>query len=80
MFVLLIMKVTNKMQQYKLFYYSQSAVHVLGGVFAHRQENLTVFTVSSIIRPISPDDGRKHRPKHVELTRNNKITCIVVSC
>jgi len=26
------------------------------------------------------DDGRKHRPKHVELTRNNKLTSIVASC
>ena len=25
----------------------------------------------------APDDGRKHRPKHVELTRNNRLTCIV---
>jgi len=24
--------------------------------------------------------GRKHRPKHVELTRNNKLTYIVASC
>jgi len=23
--------------------------------------------------------GAKHRPKHVELTRNNTLTCIVVS-
>jgi len=29
---------------------------------------------------IAPDDGRKRRPKHVELTRNNKLTCIVASC
>jgi hypothetical protein len=28
----------------------------------------------------APDDGRKHRPKHVELTRNNKLTRIVASC
>jgi len=28
----------------------------------------------------APDDGRKHRPKHVELTRNNKLTYIVASC
>jgi len=27
-----------------------------------------------------PDDGRKHRPKHVELSRNNKLTYIVASC
>jgi hypothetical protein len=25
----------------------------------------------------APDGGRKHRPKHVELTRNNKLTYIV---
>ena len=24
--------------------------------------------------------GGKHHPKHVELTRNNKLTCIVASC
>jgi len=28
----------------------------------------------------APDDGRKHRPKHVELARNNKLTYIVASC
>jgi hypothetical protein len=27
----------------------------------------------------APDDGRKHWPKHVELTRNNKLTCTFVS-
>ena len=27
----------------------------------------------------APDDGRKHRPKHVELTTNNKLTYIVAS-
>ena len=32
------------------------------------------------IQSSAPDDGRKHRPKHVELTRNNKLTCIVASC
>jgi len=29
----------------------------------------------------APDDGRKHRPKHVELTRNSKInlrSCILL--
>jgi hypothetical protein len=28
----------------------------------------------------APDDGQKHRPKHVELTRTNHLTCIVASC
>jgi len=29
---------------------------------------------------ITPDDGRKHRPKHVELTKKNKLTYVVASC
>lgn len=28
----------------------------------------------------APDDGGKHRPKRVELTRNNKLTYVVASC
>jgi len=27
----------------------------------------------------APDDGRKHRPKHVDLTSNNKLTYTVAS-
>ena len=45
------MKVTNKMQLYRLIYYSQSALHVSGDVFAHHQEHLTVFTVSGSVHP-----------------------------
>jgi hypothetical protein len=29
------------------------------------------------IQSSAPDDGRKHRPKHVELARNNKLIYIV---
>jgi len=47
------MKVTNKMQLYRLIYYSYSALHVSGDVFAHHQEQLTVFTVSGSIHPSS---------------------------
>jgi hypothetical protein len=47
----LIMKVTNKMQLYRLIYFSLSALHVSGEVFAHHQEHLTVFTVSGSIYP-----------------------------
>jgi len=36
---------------YRLIYYSKSAVHVSGNVFAHHQENLTVFSVSSRHQP-----------------------------
>jgi len=45
----MITKVTNNMQLYRLIYYSKSALHVLGDVFAHHQEHLTVFTVSGSI-------------------------------
>jgi hypothetical protein len=46
-----IMEVTNKMQIYRLIYYSKSALRVLGNVFAHHQEHLTVFTVSGSVHP-----------------------------
>jgi hypothetical protein len=36
---------------YRLIYYSKSALHVLGDVFAHHQEHLTVFTVSGSVHP-----------------------------
>jgi hypothetical protein len=36
---------------YSLIYYSNSALHVLGDVFAHRQEHLTVFTESGSVHP-----------------------------
>jgi hypothetical protein len=33
----------------------------------------------AVIQSNASDDGRKHYPKHVELTRNNKLTCIFAS-
>jgi hypothetical protein len=45
------MKVTNKMQVYRLIYFSFSALHVSGDVFAHHQKHFTVFTVSGSIHP-----------------------------
>jgi hypothetical protein len=39
---------TNKMQLF-WFIYSKSALHVSGGVFAHHQEHLSVFTASDIV-------------------------------
>ena len=36
---------------YRLIYYSMSALHISGDVFAHYQENLTVFTVSGSVHP-----------------------------
>jgi hypothetical protein len=56
------MTATSKMQLYnydnnqqdalnRLIYYSKSTLHVLGDVFAHHQEHLTVFAVSGSIHP-----------------------------
>jgi hypothetical protein len=36
---------------YRLIYYSKSALHVSGDVFAYHQEHLTVFTVSGSAHP-----------------------------
>jgi hypothetical protein len=36
---------------YRFIYYSKSAVHVSGDVFAHHQEHLTAFTVSGSVHP-----------------------------
>jgi hypothetical protein len=36
---------------YRLIYYSKSALHVSGDVFAHHQEHMTVFTVSGSVHP-----------------------------
>jgi len=89
------------MQLYRLIYYSKSALHISGDIFAHHQEHLTVFTVSDSVHPSccwlvsaapwvnttryckqssAPDDGRKYRQKHAELTCNKKLTYIVASC
>jgi hypothetical protein len=48
-----IMKVTNKMQLYKLIYFSLSALHVSGDAFAHHPEQMTIVTVSGSIHPSS---------------------------
>jgi hypothetical protein len=45
----IIKKTTNKLQICSLIYYSLSALHVLGDVFAHYQEHLTVFIESGNI-------------------------------
>src|SRR5215475_10731266 len=36
---------------YRLIFYSKSALHVSGDVFAHHQEHLTVFAVSCSVYP-----------------------------
>jgi len=46
-----IMKITNKMQLYRLIYFSLSPLHVSGDVFAQHQKQLTVFTVSGSVHP-----------------------------
>ena len=36
---------------YRLIYYSKLALYILGDVFAHHQEHLTVSTVSGSVHP-----------------------------
>jgi len=43
---IIIMNTTNEMQLYRLIYYSQSALHFSGDVFAYNQEHLTVLAAS----------------------------------
>jgi hypothetical protein len=45
------MKITKHNALYRLIYYSKSAVHVSGDVFARHQEHLTVFIVSGSVHP-----------------------------
>jgi hypothetical protein len=47
---------------YKLIYYSKSALHVLGDVFAHHQEHLTIFTVQLLLADVL--DELKTHPRH----------------
>jgi hypothetical protein len=41
----------RKDKLYRLIYYSKSALHVSGNIFAHHQKHLAVFTVSGIVHP-----------------------------
>ena len=45
----IITKATNNMQLCRLIYYSLSALHVSGDIFAHHQEHLNIFTASGSI-------------------------------
>jgi len=45
-----LMKVTNKMQLCRLIYFSLSALHVSGDVFAHHQEHLTILDEFQLIQ------------------------------
>ena len=49
-----VMKVTNKMQLYRLIYFSVSVLHVSGEVFAHHQEHLTAVSTHPRHRPAAP--------------------------
>jgi len=39
---------TNKMQLWRIIYYSLAAMHVWSDIFAHHQEHLNFITVSGI--------------------------------
>jgi hypothetical protein len=51
-------KITNKMQKYRLISFSKSALHVPGDIFAQHQEQLTVFTKSVVSTPPPPPNER----------------------
>jgi hypothetical protein len=73
--------------------YLETALHVSGGIFTHHQERVQLVYPSRCrlaggsnlgehyqilqIQSMTPDDGRKHRPKHVEFTWNNKLIYIM---
>jgi hypothetical protein len=59
---------------YSIWYYSRRLLP--GGVLDELRRSLN----SSKTQSSAPDDGQKHRPKHVELTKKNKLTDIVASC
>jgi len=73
------------MQLCRLLYYSLSALYVCNCKQVQlihdtsRQQHWWI--LPHAVNTVNfPDDGRKHRPKHVELTLNNKLTYIVASC
>jgi len=73
--------------------YMETDLHVSGDTFTHHQERIQLVYPSCCwlaagsslgehyqilqIQSRTPDDGRKHRPKHVQLTWNNKLIYIV---
>jgi hypothetical protein len=59
------MNTTNEMQLYRLIYYSYSAPHVSGDVFAHYQAQLTVFTACGNIHGVVDE---------LELSSNSSTT------
>ena len=69
--------------QYLAVFTQVAACWCLGWVETHprhQQAATWVNTTRYCKYSRAPDDGRKHRPKHVQLTRNNKLTYIVKSC
>jgi hypothetical protein len=74
------MKVTNEMQLYRLIYYSWSALHVSGDVFAHHQEHLTVFTASDSIQPNSLPAGVMDEFQLIHDTSRQRLVVDTTRC
>jgi hypothetical protein len=85
----LVKKVTNKMQLHRLIiipsqHYMFRAMFspIIRSTLLYLQL-LVVFTQVAagwcLGRVETPDDGRKHCPKFIELIRNNKLTRVVAS-
>jgi hypothetical protein len=59
-------------EKIKIYYKLHLLVYLLEYMKMHGPGNIKLW-----IQAKAPDDGRKHRPKHVEPTWNNKLICIV---
>jgi len=85
-------KLTNKMQLCRIIYCSLTDLHVSSDIFAHHQEHLNCIhsfwyclqattyvnnTRSCEYILDAPDDEQKYRWKHVEQSRNNKLSYTV---
>jgi hypothetical protein len=66
----------------RLIYYSKSALHVSGDIFAHHQEHFTVFTVSGSVHPsccgLGSEMGHQPAATWVNTTRYCKYSQVLL--
>ena len=79
------------MQQYTVYLYLQTALHVSGGISIHHQELISLYLQYLVLlRPLMPDtvdkviwapgDEWRYHPKHVEQFAGINKLYIVASC
>jgi len=67
------------MQRYAVYFYLQTAVHILGGTTTHHQEHKQIPDAVDIV-VCAPDDVWWYHPKHVEQFPDKKKLRDVASC